>query len=47
MSLENFNRGYVGLKFLLTFKMGHKWRKIEHHWSRRRFAVRCYCADVI
>jgi len=31
MLLEIFMKGYVGLRFLLTLKMGHKRRKVENH----------------
>jgi len=31
MLLEIFVKGYVGLRFLLTLKMGHKRRKVENH----------------
>jgi len=29
-----FIKGYVGLRFLLTLKMGHKRKKVENHWCR-------------
>jgi len=45
MLLEIFNKGYVGLRFPLTLKMGHKRRKVENHCFRgwRSF---CFCASI-
>ena len=34
MILEIFIKGFVGLIFLLTLKMGLKRRKVENHWSK-------------
>ena len=38
MIFEIFIKGFVGLIFLLTLKMGLKRRKVENHWYRLRFA---------
>jgi len=32
MLLEIFMKGYVGLRFLSTLKLGNKRRKVENHW---------------
>jgi len=32
MLLKILLKGYVGLRFLLTLKMGHKRRKIKNLW---------------
>ena len=34
MLLEIFIKGCVGLRFLLTLKMGHKGKKVEKHWYK-------------
>ena len=28
-------KGYVGVRFVLTLKMGHKGREVEKHWFRQ------------
>ena len=40
MILESFIKGFVGLIFLLTLKMGPKRRKVENHWPRRVYKRR-------
>jgi len=34
MLLKIFIKGYLGIRLLLTLKMGHKRRKVENHWSK-------------
>jgi len=38
MLLKIFIKGYVGLRFLLMLKMGHKRRKIENHCSKTPYS---------
>jgi len=41
MLLEIFMKGYVGLRFLLTLKIGHKRRKVENHCFRAQSLPPC------
>jgi len=38
MLLDIFMKGYAGLRFLSTLKMGHKKRKVENHWFKCKHA---------